>query len=455
MVKNPFFPIPPDLLARVSQTITGRVSRLPFERCGVRITPELAGVAVEYLNAEPAGTLPVTTPRDAPGESADGLDRLLEERLQVAGKTTAPVIAGVLVEAGIAETVRILDRPMRCQRSAVRLLDPWRWHIASRTPSWEESAAGRVPGVSWTNVCAVCRSGSLDRVEGKQLFGVPHTDFFLECSSCGAKFIPVGPAYRLVSIRSIRDPLWKKHLDKTHSGEEWAAIARGTSPKGNPLLRSAEAPSFRPADERVPAISLTVLKDGSLAVPVTEKVLYFRPAPVRFFGSVRGEPYTRMEVTLAELISDPAFSHLRDRVNQKYAGYLPLKAGVFMQHLKERHDPFYTEFLNQYGDEKYGTFRAGDAPGIDRPGVLLVVVNRSIYHASECPVSVEQVINGTFGRVAPGHCFLNGGEVRCRINAVLCTNKDKAGLYFYACGDPAERQRILSSLSVHDPPKKH
>jgi hypothetical protein len=358
MVKSQYTPIPPEIFGRACQTVSAKVSRLPFQRRGVLITPELVGAAIEYLNAEPARTLPVTTPRDAPGNSAVGLARLLEERIQVEGKKAAPVVSEVLVDAGIADPARVLDRPMRCQRNAIRLLSPWTWHIASRNAPWQEDGSAHgAPAVSWTNLCAVCRAGSLGRVEGKQLFGVPHTDFYLECSHCGAKFIPVGPAYRLVSIRTIRDPLWKKHLDATHTGDEWAAIALGASPGGNPLLRPVKP---RPAGTAMPAPvsgSLVVTKDGSLSVPVSGMTLYFRPVPLRFFGSVKGGAFTRMQSTLAELVSDPAFLSLRDRITAKYANYLPLKAGLFMQHLVERHDSFYTQFLNPFGDEKYGTFR--------------------------------------------------------------------------------------------------
>ena len=68
-----------------------------------------------------------------------------------------------------------------------------------------------------------------------------------------------------------------------------------------------------------------------------------------------------MQKILEELLGQPAFEHLRSPVNAKYSRYLPMKTGLFFSQLKERHDPFYREFLNPYGDEKYGTFRAEEA----------------------------------------------------------------------------------------------
>src|SRR5512133_1135444 len=98
-----YFPLPPDLFAHACDTVSKRVSQLPFLRGGVNVTGELVGVTMECLNAEPARALALTTPRDARGSVADGLDLCLEQRLSVPGKTVVPVIAEVLCSTGITE----------------------------------------------------------------------------------------------------------------------------------------------------------------------------------------------------------------------------------------------------------------------------------------------------------------------------------------------------------------
>jgi hypothetical protein len=419
------------------------------------VTGELVGVTMECLNAESKKMLPLTTPRDAPEGIAEGLDRLLEERLDVPGKTTVPVIFEVLVSAGIVAPAEIIERQFHHPRRGVRLLPAWTWHIAS-TLSPRARLAGTgvedTSALSWMSICPVCRTGILNRVVGKQLFGIPHTDYIIECSHCGGKFIPVGPAFRLVSIATIRDPLWKKYLDKTHTAEEWAALARGTSPGGNPLKRIPEkktAPSS-PASS-LPSGTLSPMKDGSLAVPVEGKILYFRPVRLAFTGGSREGTFSRMQKTLQEILDDPAYSHLLDTVNAKYHRYLPLKAGLFLSQLKERHDPFYREFLNAYGDEKYGSFRAEESTDTGRSGVLLVVVKRGIYHVESAPGPFRGIINDHFGRIIPEHCFLTGDPVRCRINAVLCNNRTEAGVYVYACSEAGDRDRIAGILGGKDP----
>jgi hypothetical protein len=447
MSATQYFPLPPDLFAHACDTVSKRVSQLPFLRGGVNVTGELVGVTMECLNAEPARALALTTPRDARGSVADGLDLCLEQRLSVPGKTVVPVIAEVLCSAGITEMTEILDRDMHRPRKAVRLLSPWTWHIASTlSPSVRLGGTGNAdPSLSWMDVCPVCRTGILSRITGKQLFGIPHTDFYIECSHCGAKFIPVGPAFRLVSIATIRDPLWKKHLDRTWSPQEWSTIARGTSPGGNPALRPAIR---KPASAPLPAaaVTLTSMKDGSLAVPVSGKTLYFHPIVLHFAGSVREDAFARVQKTLEEILEQPAFEHLRSPVNAKYSRHLPMKTGLFLSQLKERHDPFYREFLNSFGDEKYGTFRAGDSSAIEKKGILLVVVNRGLYNAIGSGDPLHTVINNRLGRIGPDDGLLSGDPVRCRINALLCNNKKEAGLYIHSVEQEDERQSILHAV---------
>jgi len=449
MSATQFFPIPPELFALACDTVSKKVSRLPFLRSGVNVNGELLGVVMESLNAESKKTLPLTTPQNTLERPEDGLDRCIEERLHIPAKTIVPVITEVLIGAGIAEPAQILDRRYPHPRKGIRLLPPWTWHIASPAPSVNLPGSGEDGNsspFSWMSLCPVCRTGILNRVVGKQLFGIPHTEFYIECSHCGAKFIPVGTQFRLVSISSIRDPLWKKNLDKTFPPETWAALARGTSPGGNPLLRKAEKKPESPP-VATPAFSLTQLKDGSFAVPFEGKTIYFRPVKLAFSGGLKSDLFARSKLILADILEKPAYEHLRSPVNAKYSRYLPMALGLFLDQLKERHDPFYREFLNIYGDEKYGTFRLEESRESDKKAVLIVVVRKGLYHVTDCPASVSKTVNDTFGRLLPDDCLLDHDSMRCRINAVLSNNKTDAGLYVYPCESEDERKKIQSSIS--------
>jgi len=451
MAAPQYLPIPPDLCARACDTVTKRVSQLPFLRDGVTVTGKLVGVVMECLNAEPTRTLPLTTPREGDSPASRGLDLLLEERLPLPGKTVVPVIAGVLCSAGIAEMTEIEDRNMHRTRRAVRLLPPWTWHIASTlAPSVRFGGNGADADMSlaWLDICPVCRTGILERIVGKQLFGIPHTDFIIECSHCGAKFIPVGPAFRLVSIATIRDPLWKSLLDKTHPPDVWAAIARNTGSNVPGLAARPKTVGTAPASPGLPpaAITLTSLKDGSLAVPLSGKTLYFRPIPLKYTGGAREDTFARIQKTLEDVLQDPAFEHLRSTVNATYSRYLPMKVGLFLGHLKERFDPFYREFLHPYGDEKFGSFRVDNAGEAGKRGVLIVTVNRGLYHVDDSPDPLFITINNRFGRIGPDDCLLTGDAARCRVNALLCGHQKVAGLYFSSAERDADRRALIQSV---------
>ena len=146
------------------------------------------------------------------------------------------------------------------------------------------------------------------------------------------------------------------------------------------------------------------------------------------------------------LLENPAFSHLLPLVNAGYSRYMSLKTGIFLEQLKERHDPFYREFLNSYGDEKYGTFRLGDSPGADKKGVLIFVVNKGIYHAVNCKDPFRIVINDVFGRITAEDCLLSGDSTRCRMNALLCNNRSTSGISLHQCENEEERQHITEIL---------
>lgn len=443
-----FLPIPPEMFAHACATVTARVSQLPFLRSGLKVTGELVGVTMECLNAVPVKCRAISTPRGNDEGIEDGLDRCLEERLRISGTAAGPIIAEVLCSAGIAEPALIPDPHTHRQIRGIRLTPAWTWHIASvMAPSIRLGLSGDGDGssLSWLDLCPVCRTGILERVVGKQLFGIPRTDFYIECSHCGAKFIPVGPAYRLVSIATIRDPLWKKHLDKTKTPQEWSLIARGTPSGGNPVSRPA---GKKPAGPPLPssAIRLTQLKDGSIAVPLQGKTLYFRPVSLHFTGALREDTFARVQKPLEEILEQPGFEHLRSPVNAKYSRYLPLKTGLFLHHLKERHDPFYLEFLNPFGDERYGTFRVAESGETGRTGLLLVVVKMGLYHCINSSDPISITINNRLGSIRPDDCLLSGDPLRCRINTLVCTNKKEAGFYIHPGLHEDERLSVARAI---------
>jgi hypothetical protein len=452
MAEPQFFPMSPGMMALVSETVSRRVSRLPFERNGVLVTEDLIRVTMECLNAEFKKALPLKTTGVPHQHQVTGLDHCIEDRVSGSGKTVVPVIAEVLCSAGIAETTDIIDRYCHRSMRGIRLLSAWCWHMASPPVPVVEGSGDAPENSSWTNLCAVCRTGILTRVTGKQLFGIPRTDFYWECTYCGAKFIPVGTQFRLVSIGTIRDPLWKKHLDQTYPPETWSLIARGTGQSSGPFRTApVKKTALFPADPG----GLTHMKDGTLMVPCGEKTRYFKPARLHFSGGLKENVFARAQKPLNEILQNPVFSHLISPVHARYSRYLPLKSGLFLNQLKERHDPFYREFLNNHGDEKYGSFRLEGSPELDKKGILIVLYNRELYHVVNCSGSIRAFINETIGRISPEKCFLSGNSTACRINALLSSSRKDAGIFAYTCEPEEERISITEILQAGISPARN
>jgi hypothetical protein len=459
MTAPQFFPIPSDLHALACDAVNRHVAHLPFERDGVRVTGELVGIALECLNAEFSRTLAVTAKAVIASHMPEGLDRCLEQRLNIDGRPASAVIAEILCRAHIAEKTEVLDLSSHRKVRGIRLVPSWSWHGYSEPLKTVVTVADSGPGsmsLSWMNLCPVCRTGSLSRVSGRQLFGLPYTEYFVECPYCGAKFVPAGEQFRLVSVATVRDPLWKSNLDKTYPPETWSAIARNT---GRPKQKSGRDPDredlHEPGKKAKSGVFLP-MKNGSGAVQCGQKTLYFKPARLVFSGGAKNDIFTWAQKSLQEILELPPYRHLQEPVLARYSRYLPLRVGLFLWERKERHDPFYREFLNPYGDEKYGSFRMRECDEASEKGIFLVVEGGRIVHAGCCDDSFRKMIDDYLGRVSSHDCYRDGDSIRCRINSLLVARKKDAGIFLHCVADDQERLRMAETLGAvpagaHDP----
>ncbi|MEI7855895.1 MAG: hypothetical protein WCH85_00140 [Methanomicrobiales archaeon] len=473
MSSTQFFPLPPELLALACETVNRRVDQLPFMQDGCSLTPELIGVTMECLNAEFSKTLAIHSKQTAEKMDPEGLDQCLAVRQDLTGDLPcASVVTDVLCRAGIADKTEVVDTKSHARTRAVRLLPPWTWHSAS-APVASPSPAGTgtgsdTPPDPWMSLCPVCRTGILNRVFGKQLYGIPHTDYYVECTHCGAKFIPEKEKFCLVSVATIRDPTWKRYLNKAFSPESWIEIARasGAGPAKRIISSSphrSSAPASFCAPFRVPpprnqAVSIVLktgslitMRDGSLGVPVNDKILYFKPVKLIFSGGLKEDVFEKEQKILKDIISTPAYAHLKAKTEEKYANYLPLRLGLFCWERKEKHDPFYREFLNPWGDEKFGTFMVEDTDLSGKKGVYIVVTEGKACHAGYSHETFKKTLSQEFSRITAGDCYLDRDGTRCRINALLCLQKKIATVYLHAVDNEEERVRIVDALMSRSP----
>ncbi len=474
MSSTQFFPIPSELLALACETVNRRVGPLPLVQDGCSVTQDLIRVTLECLNAEFSKTLVIQAKQIPEKRAPEGLNQCLAQRLNLTEDLPiASAVTDVLCSAGIAEKTEVVDSTTHTRNRGVRLLAPWTWHSASGpVPSLSPVGAGTdssTPPTPWMSLCPVCRTGILNRVFGRQLYGIPHTDYFVECTHCGAKFIPEKDLFCLVSIATIRDPSWKRNLNKSYSPESWMEIARASGPGTTKRVStpSSRRPSPAPAIiaaynsmTRAPFVSVVLktgtlvpMKDGSLGVPVGDKTLYFKPVRLIFSGGLKENVFEKEQKCLKDIVDTPVYSHLKAKVEEKYANYLSLRLGLFLWERKEKHDPFYREFLNPWGDEKFGTFMVEDSDLSGRNGVYLVVAEGKPTHAGSSQESFKKTLTREFSRITAGDCYLDQDGTRCRINSLLCMQKKIAAVYLHAVSSEEERVRIVDVLMSRTPVK--
>ncbi len=464
MATPQFLPIPKKILYLACETISRRIGRLPFTRYGSVIDEGIVGVTMECLNAEVSRTLPLRTVTRGTGTLL-GLGECLSGRLGSDQGAVAPVISEVLVSAGLAEPAEVPDAATHTQIQGIRLLSSWTWHIGSGDvlPGSAPYSGGEKD--AWLARCPVCRTGIISRVTGKRLFGTPPTDYYLDCSHCGAKYIPEKDRFRLVSIARISDPRWRQYLNSCRKPDEWAALVQeektaqpapriATSryrmaqkkaeiPLPLPVIHRPEKPS-RPV-EGVP-VSFSTLRDGTLVISGTAKTLYFRPATLRFLRGIRHDLFSHAERAVQQALESPAFADAKPLFVQDYLRYLPLRLGPVTEELRRKNDTRYRMLLNRYGDEDFGSFAIDDEDQAKKKGILIVYLQGKLCHIAGCHAVFANLVDRSFGDITPDQCYRDGDETACRINSLVTAFRGTPVIWIHELSDDSTIDATVSDL---------
>jgi hypothetical protein len=439
------------------------VERIPFTRDGIEITETLIDLSLECLNADATRTLVLKTRRP---ETRPGLADCLSERIGSDQSAAAPVIADILVTAGFAEPAEVLDTATHTKSRGIRLLPAWTWHIGSGeflTTGGQYSAG---ENDAWLARCPICKTGILSRIIGKRLFGIPPTDYYLDCSHCGAKFIPEKARFRLVSIARIADPRWRQYLNSCKTSDEWSALVREGTPgqqtsqkiatskyrmaakkpepvPQTPMLRRPVKPVLQV--EGIP-VHFPALKDGTLIVTGTTKTLYFRGTKLRFLRGIRHDVFTHVERTLQQVLEAPAFSEVKSIFIQEYARYLPLRLGPVAEELKKKNDPRLRLLLHLYGDVDFGSFALDDEEQAHQKGILIIYTQDKLCHIAACHTNFADLVDRYFGNITPDLCYQDGDETRCRINNLVTILHDTPSIWFHEIEDDTAIDAAVADL---------
>lgn len=448
------------------ETINRRIGHLPLTINGVEITEDLIAITLECLNAETTRALPFRSVTQKSG-LVPGLSESLNARTGNDESTTAMVIADVLIDAGLAEPADILDSATHVQAKGVRLLAPWTWHIASApAPSCNTNGFTGGENDAWLAKCPICHTGILGRVTGKRLFGIPPTDYFFDCSHCGAKFVPEKDRFRLVSIAKIADPRWRQYLNSAKKPDEWSALVRDEKPLRKNSRITTSGYRVAPKKTVIPAplpaaiprpvkpareidgipVTFSTLRDGSLTVSGSAKTIYFKPVSLRFLRGVRHDLFCQSSRITEQVLGAPVFADIKPLFAKDYLRYLPLRIGPVTEELRLKNPSLYQKLLNKYGDEDFCSFEMKDEPVAGKKGILLVYVKGKLCHVTACHLTFADIINHTFGNITPDQCFRDADETACRINSLVLAFRNDPVFWIHEMSDDKMIDAVVSDL---------
>jgi len=156
---------------------------------------------------------------------------------------------------------------------------------------------------------------------------------------------------------------------------------------------------------------------------------------------------------LRETIATQRYADLASEVQQKYLQSLDEKLGGFLLNLKQRGDPFYTKFLNPYGDKTYCKFKVSSPNYGNLSGVYCFTLDYDVVYVGRSHDPFEKRLNQGYGNISPKNCYRDGQSTNCHINSLIAKSQDQVA--FHVCPvandadiDPLERQ-LIQMLHPH------
>jgi hypothetical protein len=176
----------------------------------------------------------------------------------------------------------------------------------------------------------------------------------------------------------------------------------------------------------------------------------FIETKLHFYGKVYTNVFeNKNNKTLQETIKHRRYSRLKNDVSAKYSQYLDMKIGTFLRCLKEIKDPFYKNFLNEYGDSYYSSFKIVEDNISRSKGIYLYCVNDVIKYVGKSTDSFVKRINNGYGKIHPKNAFIDGQATNCHINSLITSCKDDVSLFLLALKDDALIDSLEKGL-IHE-----
>lgn len=137
-------------------------------------------------------------------------------------------------------------------------------------------------------------------------------------------------------------------------------------------------------------------------------------------------------LTLKKRLNSKKYNHITHKIQSFYSNYENTHLGTFLHSLKSTGDNFYREFLNDYGDSVYCSFRMGNSTFNTQKGLYLFALGDTIsdirYIGSTVKTFQSRIQQG-YGTISPKNCYIDGQLTNCRLNVLIGRNFDKVKLF--------------------------
>ena len=155
------------------------------------------------------------------------------------------------------------------------------------------------------------------------------------------------------------------------------------------------------------------------------------------------------KMTLGELLRQKKYEHLKSDAEADCSWLLDRPVGEALLELKFIGNPFYKQFLNNYGDLAFSRFVVkGNEDLLQKKGVYNIIVNNELVFSGVCARSFKERFNQHIGNISAKGCFRDGTATHCHINARLTELFDKEKILFSICPmkDTKEMNYLKNSI---------
>ncbi|MFF5994588.1 MULTISPECIES: hypothetical protein [unclassified Lysinibacillus] len=155
------------------------------------------------------------------------------------------------------------------------------------------------------------------------------------------------------------------------------------------------------------------------------------------------------KMTLKQLLEQKKYEHLKLEAEKKCDWLLDRPAGEALLELKFMGNPYYKQFLNNYGDLPFSRFVVkGNDELLQKNGVYNIIVNNELVFSGVCARAFKERFNQHIGNISAKGCYRDGTATHCHINARLTEAFDKGKIHFSICPmkDTKEMNQLKNAI---------